>query len=137
MSRLATVLRVAELTEAAARARLARASADVTLAVEVEVDRRGALALLAGPAGLRPAVERTVQRREAHAGAVVEAGALLEQAHAAREGCLAQWQATARRREGMAGLVAKHAESARLDREHRDQLLADDLSAARMSRRSS
>lgn len=137
MSRLAVVLRVAELTEAAARARLAQAGQALTAAVAEQDERRSALADAPGVQGTAAGLARTVQRRETLGEGVRVATRAAEQAREERGRTLAAWQETARRRDAMAGLVERQAQERQHLLERREQDLADDLSGARTARRSS
>ncbi len=133
-SAVATLLRVAELQEAAARGRAgqaltqAREAQDAHQAAHDDLRRAG----LAG--GSREALESTTQVRLWRAEAVELAGQQVEVADGVRQEALATWTESRRRQRLFETMAARKREEARAARERADQSLADELSGLRGQR---
>jgi len=132
VSRLATLVRVAELREAAARSQAARAlaasaAAHHALEESVAVLRSGGIV-----GGGRHALEQSAQQQLVRADAVRQAEAAAAEADRLRLEAVRGWTESQRRQRLFAELHERHRETERLRQEKAEQQLADELAASRL-----
>ncbi len=132
---VATLVRVAELREAAARGEAAKALAAVGAAAQAHQDARATLEQAGLAGGTREALGSTTQVRLWRAEGVDLAGRQLMDSEAARDEALMTWTESRRRQRLLETLAARTREEARLAQDKREQQLADELAGFR-SRRS-
>lgn len=130
--RLRTLVRVAELKEAAAR----RAAADALAAAGAARAQHAAdLATLhAGgvAGGSREALTASHRLQLVRADEVAVSAARADQAEGAQRAAVQAWTETRRRQRLLAELLERGLEAERVRREKHEQLLADELAASRL-----
>ena len=131
MSRLATLVRVAELQEAAARGQAARALAATAAARQVRADRLEVLSAGAVAGGTRDALTSSAQLQLTRAQAVADAEVGVQTAQHGQDQAVAGWTEAQRRHKLFTELLERHREAQRVQQEKADQLLVDELAASR------
>lgn len=131
MSRLGTLVRVAELQEAAARSRAAQALA-ASAAAKDALDGSVALLRAGGVVGgSRHALEHSAHLQLVRAEAVRAAEAQAAEADRLRLEAVRGWTESQRRQRLLAELHERHREAERVRQEKVEQQLADELAASR------
>ena len=131
MTRLATLVRVAELQEAAARGQAARALAATAAARQVHADRLEVLTSGAVAGGSRDALTSSAQLQLTRAQAVADADVDVQAALHGQDQAVAGWTEAQRRHKLFTELLERHREARRVAQEKADQQLADELVASR------
>ena len=129
-SAVATLVRVAALQEAVARAAAGKALAAVAGAHDDHARAAADLADAGLAGGTRAALESTTQVRLWRADLVGQASAAVTAAEAERGAALAAWTEARRKHRLFEQLAARKAEEARVARERAEQALADELAGA-------
>jgi flagellar biosynthesis chaperone FliJ len=135
MSRLATLVRVAELQEAVARGSAAKAlaaSRAATTAYDGELEHLRAGAVVGGA---RTALTASAHQQLTRAEAVAAAALAQQAALRAQQQAVHGWTAARRRHRLFSELAEREREQERQQRDRRDQQLADELAAGRRYRR--
>ena len=132
MSRLRTLVRVAELQEAAARSQAARALTAGAAARQALEDSVSVLSSSGLVGGSRQSVEQSAHQQLLRAEAVAAAEDRLAQADHLREQAVGAWTETRRRQRLLAELHERHCEAERVRQEKAEQQLADELAASRV-----
>ncbi len=133
-SPIATLLRVAELREAAARGEAARSLSAVAAAGRARASAEAALAQAGLAGGSREALGSTTQVRLWRAEGVERASEDVQGAEASRDQALHAWTESRRRQRLLETLAVRKREEARAHREKNEQALADELSGFRNRR---
>lgn len=132
MSRLATLVRVAELQEAAARSQAARALAASAAARHALEESVGVLQAGGVVGGSRHALEHSAQLQLVRAEAVRAAEAEVADTDRLRLEAVRGWTETQRRHRLFTELHERHREAERVRQEKAEQQLADELAASRL-----
>ncbi len=134
MSRLKTLVRVAELQEAVARGNAARAlvaARAAGAAYDAELAHLRAHDVVGGS---REALAGSAQQQLTRADAVAAAAVAQEAARRAQQHAVASWTDARRRHRLFTELAERTCEEERLRREKADQVLVDELTASRRNR---
>ena len=135
MSRMKTLVRVAELQEAAAKGSAAKAlvaarAAEHSYLVQLQMLRDSRLA-----GGTREALALSATTQQAQAAAVVAADASRTEAAEAQRTAVECWTAARRRHRLFSGLAERKREERAAELERRDQQLADEIASSRAASR--
>jgi flagellar biosynthesis chaperone FliJ len=130
-SRLATLLRVADIKEASARGEAAGALRRTSRAQQELADRTAALSQSGLAGGTRSALERTTQTRLLRAATANEAGEAARLAHLASDAALGAWTDARQRRRLFEELRNRSQAEQQAAREHEEQRQSDELAAQR------
>ena len=128
---LATVLRVAELRERAARASVAAANGAVARARTQEEVRRGLLAAAALGTGEVGGFLDDARRRELRAAALRASEDATLDAEVVRDSAVTEWSAAAARVHALEELRQRHADAVAAGEQRAEQRLLDDLAGRR------
>ena len=130
-SRIATVVRVAEIRETAARARVGLATRDRDAAQRALGQRQAELAQTSLSGGTAADLLRSVQIQGLRADATVAAAATVETAEASRGSALGAWTDLANRARLLRDLESRQKAAVVAADEAATQKLLDDLAASR------
>lgn len=134
MSRLTTLVRVAELQEAVARGAAARALTAARAAAGAYDEELAHLRAGGVVGGSREALARSAQQQLARAEAVASAALAQEAALRAQQHAVSGWTDARRRHRLFTELAERQREADRRRREKADQQLADELASTRRGR---
>jgi len=135
MSRLKTLVRVAELQEAVARGHVAKALLAARAAEQVQAEQLRMLRASRLEGGSREELSRSAAQQQYLAAGVVEADNAAALAAATQGEAVAQWTATRRRRKLFTELAERKREERAAALERQEQRLADELASSRAARR--
>ena len=135
MSRIKTLVRVAELQEAAAKGSAAKALAaarasEQSYLVQLQLLRESRLA-----GGTREALALSATSQQAQAAAVVAADTDRAEAADAQRDAITAWTAARRRHRLFSELAQRKREEQAAQRERQDQQLADEIASSRAATR--
>jgi flagellar biosynthesis chaperone FliJ len=135
VSRIRTLVRVAELQEAVARGSAARALLAVRASEQVYVAQLAHLRAARVEGGSRNALTSSLQTLQVRAAAVSEAAGARDEADSARQDAVDEWTDARRRHRLMTELASRKRDEEITRRDRADQVVSDELAGSRKLRR--